>query len=124
MDYDITTKQVPDQRVASLHLATSLATIGEDIAAGFATLIGALARVVAQPAGAPFIVYHDVIDEQTDGNVEICIRVGDDVEVSHDEVEVKVVPGGTVASTRHRGPYDEISPAYHTAKRGGSGNRF
>jgi effector-binding domain-containing protein len=112
--YDVTTKQVPDQRVASLSMATSLATIGEDIAAGFATLMGAVTRAANQPAGAPFLIFHDVIDEQTNGDVEICIPIGAGTGATHDEVDVKVVPGGTVAATTHRGPYDEISPAYHT----------
>jgi DNA-binding transcriptional MerR regulator len=49
MPYDITTKQAPDQRVASFSMATSLATIGDDIAAGFATLMSALAQAATQP---------------------------------------------------------------------------
>ena len=112
--YDITTKQTPDQRVASLSMTTSLSASGEDIAAWCATLIGALFDAATQPVGAPFIIFHDVIDEQTAGDVEICIPVGAEVDALHDAVAFKTVPGGTVAATTHRGPYDEISPAYHT----------
>lgn len=114
VDYDITTKQTADQHVASLRTATRLATIGEDVAAGFTTLVGVLSQASTQPVGAPFIIFHDVIDEQTDGDIEICIPIGADVDTTHDEVAFKTVPGGTVAATTHRGPYDEISPAYHT----------
>lgn len=114
VDYDITTKQTVDQPVAALRTATSLAVIGEDIAAGFAALMRALAHASTQPVGTPFIIYHDVIDEQTDGDIEICIPIGTQVDATHDEVDFKTVPGGTVAATTHRGPYDEISPAYHT----------
>lgn len=112
--YEIITKQVPDQHVASLTMTTGMATIGEDIAAGFATLMGALTRTANQPAGAPFIIYHDVIDEQTDGDVEICIPVRAGTLAGHDDVDVKAVPGATVAATTHRGPYGEVAPAYHT----------
>ncbi len=114
MDYDITTKQTADQHVAALHMATRLAVIGEDIATGFATLMGALSHAETGPVRAPFIIFHDVIDEQTAGDIENCIPVRATVEASHDEVAFKTVPGGTVAATTHRGPYDEISPAYHT----------
>lgn len=106
-------KQTADQHVAALHMATRLAVIGEDIATGFTTLMGALSQAGAEPVGAPFIVFHDVIDEQTDGDIEICIPIPAEVDASHDEVDFKTVPGGTVATTTHRGPYDEISPAYH-----------
>lgn len=112
--YDITTKQTADQHVASLRMATRLAVIGEDIATGFAGLMRALAHASTQPAGAPFIIFHDVIDEQANGDIEICIPIGTQVDASHDEVDFKSVPGGTVAVTTHHGPYDEISPAYHT----------
>ena len=114
MPYDVTVKHAPEQRVASLSLRTRLATIGEDIAGGFAVVVGALTEAGTQPNGAPFIVFHDVIDEQTDGDVEICIPASVDVGAAHPEVEFKVVPGGAVAATTHRGPYAEISPAYHT----------
>jgi effector-binding domain-containing protein len=112
--YDVSIERAPDQRVASLSVHTTMATIGEDIAAGFAVLVGALTEAAAQPIGAPFIIYHDVIDEQTDGDIEICVPVPPSVDVPDSEVDFKLIPGGSVAATTHRGPYDEISPAYHT----------
>ncbi len=114
MPYDVTIKHAPEQHVASLSMRTSLATIGDDIAGGFAVVVGALTEAATQPTGAPFIVYHDVIDEQTDGDVEICIPVPIDVDAAPREVKFKMIPGSTVAATTHRGPYAEISPAYHT----------
>lgn len=114
MPYDVTIKTVPDQWVASWTTTTSLAAIGDDIGRGFATVVGALGAAQLAPAGIPFIVYHDVIDEQTDGAIEICIPVPANSSGASGEVEWKQVSGGTVASTVHRGPYDEIGPAYHT----------
>ena len=29
-------------------------------------------------------------------------------------IDLREISGGTVAATVHRGPYDEIGPAYHT----------
>ncbi|MEZ5244823.1 MAG: MerR family transcriptional regulator [Acidimicrobiales bacterium] len=116
MPYDVTIKSVPPQRVASWRTRTDLSRIGDDIGRGFAAVVGALTEHGVQPVGNPFIVYHDVIDEQTDGTIEVCIPtpdgVGDQRPVG--DVEWNEIAGATVASTTHRGPYDEIAPAYHT----------
>jgi effector-binding domain-containing protein len=73
-----------------------------------------MAAAGAQPNGAPFLIYHDVIDEQTDGSIEICVPVSAGERAPRDGVDWKEIPGGTVATTTHRGPYAEITPAYHT----------
>jgi effector-binding domain-containing protein len=73
----------------------------------------ALSRQVATPAGPPLIVYHDVIDEETDGDIEICVPVVGTVP-GDSNVYGRELEGGTMATTVHRGPYEEIAPAYHT----------
>ena len=117
MPYDVDIKHVPDQQVASVRVRTTLATIGAAIGDGFAVLMGALTDAATQPTGAPFVIYHDVIDGQTEGDIEICIPVSAGTAASHPEVEVRAISGCTVAATTHRGPYDEISPAYDTVTR-------
>jgi effector-binding domain-containing protein len=63
--------------------------------------------------GPPFIVYWDIIDEETSGDIELCVPVAPGLSGSG-EVEVKTLPAETVAVTVHHGPYSEIGPAYHT----------
>ena len=113
VSYDIMIKRVPDQQVASVTARAGLSQVGDAIARAFATLTAVLARAGVQPTGAPFIVFRDVIDEQTDGAVEVCVPVPMGVNVAGDGVERNEIPGGPVAVTTHRGPYDEITPAYH-----------
>lgn len=113
MPYEVRIKEVSDQPVISVRVHTSLAQISDVIGSGFGTLMGELGRLRVQPVGAPFIVYHDVIDEQTEGDIEICIPTTGPAETS-DPVQSIVIAGGTVASTIHHGPYDQIGPAYHT----------
>ena len=54
-----------------------------------------------------------MIDEETDGDIEICVPVAapspGDSAVYGRELE-----GGTMATAIHHGPYQEISAAYHT----------
>jgi effector-binding domain-containing protein len=107
MPYEVTVKEVPPVTVASLTLRASLVTIGEAVRQGFGTIIGAIGTAGASPDGAPFLVYHDVLDEGAEGAVELCIPVTAGMAGSRE------MPGATVASIVHRGPYAEIGPAYH-----------
>ncbi len=113
MPYDIAVEQVSERTVAALRKATSLKTIGDDIGAGFGELMQFVGGSGAMPVGAPFIVYWDIIDEETSGDVELCIPVREGL-TGAGAIEVKTLPSETVAWTMHHGPYREISPAYHT----------
>ncbi len=113
MPYDVNVTEAAPQMVAANRVHTSLSRIGNDIGAGFGSLMQALGREGMAPAGPPLIVYHDVIDDTTDGDIEICVPIGgamsDGAEVYGRELE-----GGTMATTVHHGPYQQIAPAYHT----------
>ena len=113
MPYEVQVKEVPTQHVVAVKKHTSLARIGQDIQAGFGELWGAIGPRGIAPAGPPFLVMNDVIDEETEGDVELCVPVAEPFEGSggvtgHD------VEGVTAATTVHRGPYAEVGPAYHT----------
>jgi effector-binding domain-containing protein len=113
MPYDVQTTEVTLQLVASTKVHTNLSRIGDDIGAGFGTLMMALGREGVAPSGAPLIVYHDVIDEETEGVIEICVPVG--AAISGDgDVYSREMEGGTMATTVHHGPYEQIALAYHT----------
>jgi len=75
--------------------------------------MSALGREGVAPSDSPLIVYHHVIDEETDGDIEICVPVGSAISGDSD-VYGRELEGGTMATTVHRGPYLEIAPAYHT----------
>lgn len=113
MPYDISLAQATPQLVAATKVHTNLRRIGDDIASGFGTLMHGLGREGVTPAGMPLIVYHDVIDEETDGDIEICIPVEAAISESG-EVYSRELEGGTMATTVHHGPYEQIAPAYHS----------
>lgn len=63
--------------------------------------------------GAPFIRYHDLIDDETDGDIEVCLPVPS-VEVDlGDQVGVRTLAATPTVRTVHRGPYDQVGQAYH-----------
>jgi effector-binding domain-containing protein len=113
MPYKVEITEVPPQLIAATRVHTSLRRIGEDIGAGFGTLMQELTPKGIVPAGAPLIVYHDTIDDETDGDIEVCIPVGTLIP-NGSEIYSRELEGGTVASAVHRGPYQEIGAAYHT----------
>jgi effector-binding domain-containing protein len=113
MPYEVQVKEVPAQHVALVRRHTSFATIGTDISAGFAKLGGATGRAGAQIAGPPFVVMVEEIDEEAGGDIEVGFPLAGAFTGAGD-VRGAELPATTVAWTLHRGPYDEVGPAYHT----------
>ncbi len=113
MPYDVQIEEQTPRLVAATKITTSLSQIGDDIGRGFGALMQAMSSAAIAPSGAPMIIYHTVIDEQTDGELEICVPV--DVAITGDsEVYSRELEGGPMVTTVHHGPYQEIAPAYHT----------
>lgn len=111
--HEITVKEVPAQHVATIRKHATMATIGQDVSSGFAAVGEAVGRSGAQMVGPPFLIMFDVIDEESDGDIQVAFPVAAPFPGSG-EVVGEEFPATTVASTIHRGPYDELGPAYHT----------
>ncbi|NND04507.1 MAG: GyrI-like domain-containing protein [Acidimicrobiia bacterium] len=111
MAYEIQMTQTAPQLVAAIKTRTSRKTISSDIATGFGTLVHALASAGATAAGPPMVIYHSMIDEETEGDIELCIPVATPVESSNDIYSCEV-GGDHIAMVMHRGPYHELSAAY------------
>ena len=112
MPYDITTKAVDPVTILGLRRHTTLAQIGEVIPEAMHTAHAAVAGSDTQMAGAPMVLYHDVIDEEQSGDIEVALPVASAVPLQGD-LTCRTIEGGQVASTIHRGDYAEIGPAYH-----------
>ncbi len=112
MPYDIELKTVESQNVAAIRSEVSMETIGDEIGRAFPKLFHTVMGQGGQPAGAPFVIFHDVIDEENDGFVEVCMPTSSPIK-SDGEVIAREISAGVVASTTHKGPYAEVGPAYH-----------
>ncbi len=113
MPYDVEITEAAPQPIAATKIQTTLRSIGSDIGAGFGTLMQAVGREGVAVAGPPLIVYHDMIDEETAGDIEICVPISGTVS-GDSAVYGRELEGATMATTVHRGPYQEIASAYHT----------
>ena len=112
MSYDVEIAEVAPQLIAATKVHTTLRQVGTNIGTGFGRLMQALAREGVVPSGSPLIVYHDVIDDETEGDLEVCVPVGKTISGNY-HVYGRKLEGGTVATTVHHGPYEEIATAYH-----------
>lgn len=111
--YEITVKEVPAQHVAAIRRHATAATIGQDVSYGFAAVGEAVGRSGAQMVGPPFLIMFDVLDEETGADIEVAFPVAAPF-LGMGDVVGEDLPATTVAATMHRGPYDEIGPAYHS----------
>lgn len=113
MPYEVNVLQQKSQLVATVKFHTTLSKIPTDIAAGFGTLVRGLGHAGVTPTGMPMILYHNVIDQESEGDVEIAIPIEKSFTGDGDVVG-RELEGGAMASVVHRGRYTEIALAYHS----------
>jgi effector-binding domain-containing protein len=86
-----------------------MATIGDGIGGAFHVLVEHAGKTGSQWAGPPFVLYPEICDGEFE--ILVCMPVVPGA-TGGAEVELEEVPGGTVATTVHVGPYNEIGAAY------------
>jgi effector-binding domain-containing protein len=111
MSYEIRTKEVPRQPIATMRMHTSLSDIG---VAMRTTLTALDTHVSPKQANAmPFAIYYNEPFRPGDIDVEMGIRVDSRAKVdAHDGVVHRELPAATIAYTVHVGPYSTIGSAY------------
>jgi effector-binding domain-containing protein len=117
MKRQVEVKEVPDQLILSVHFHTAIEKIQEDIGQAFTAIFAYLGEAGEYPSGPPFGLYY--IDnesglmgfDENNINMEICVPVGNAMG-GKGEVEGRGLPGGTVVSTLHIGPYQQMVEAY------------
>lgn len=110
MSYEIRVKEVPDHLVASVRRRVSMVTIGKETPEAFHELADAVATVGFGP-GMPGVEYLGDVGPDTEWEMEIFMPVEAPFETP-EGMRVKILPGGTFASTIHHGPYAECGAAY------------
>lgn len=110
VSYEIRIKEVPDQLVASVSRRASMSTVGKEVPEAFRELSEAVAPI-GFGAGMPGIVYYGEVGPQTEWDMEIFMPVAAAFEPP-EGIKVRILSGTTCASIVHRGPYEEVGPAY------------
>src|SRR5690606_36471491 len=109
MGYEIKTKDIPEQRIASIRVKTTLNKVPEKTRQLLAETREYLKAKGIEPAGNPIAIYYEV------GSFLVNFEVGYpvDVEVEGNErVQANTVPAGRVAYTVYEGPHIDIPDAH------------
>lgn len=109
--YEITVKEVPEQPVLMVRKQATMEGIGDAMGQAFGEIMGYMGKAGVAPTGPPLCLYSEDFDPATGGEMQICMPVAPGA-AGEGAVEATVLPGGRMASTMHRGPYDTLGQAY------------
>ena len=104
-------KNVPDQTVIGLKLKTSSESIASDIGQGYGRLFQYVAQAGIKPAGPPLALFYNPPGPEMD--VELAVPAPPDAP-GQGEIFNRKLPGGTMASIVHIGPYETLKGTYDT----------
>ncbi len=103
---EIVEKNVPDIRIASIRWKGRYSDCGRYMC----RLAKQLYRYMS---GKPFNMYYDEGFKEEDADVETCVPVREDKEIrAPDDISIRTLAGGKVASITHKGPYDQLGRSY------------
>jgi len=115
LSFEAQVKEVPDQPLLSLSVHAAYGTFGQAIRSSFGTLIAYANEMgVYTPDQPPLIILHQYTPkEPQDGGTdfEVCLPIPHLFEGTRGIVST-LLPGGTVASVVHVGPYHELELIY------------
>lgn len=108
MDYEIETKEIPSQRIASIREKTTKKELGATLERIFGEVFGHL-KGRGVPGHPPIAVYHEFSEQSVD--VEGGIAAPADLNPKG-RIGITELAGGKVAITNHFGPYEKLPEAY------------
>jgi effector-binding domain-containing protein len=109
MDYVIATLELAQQPIVSIRDRRPQPDLPGFLGEAFGELFGRLGLLGVQPAGHPFVIYHEFGAEGIDA--EVCVPVPDSVSATA-SIQARILPAMTVAHTLHVGPYEDLGVAY------------
>lgn len=115
MSYVIATQEHAQQPIVSIRDRRPRMDLPEFIGKSFSDLFGRLGLLGVDPAGPPFVIYHEFGPDEIDA--EVCVPIAQPVSVTTSaaaatKLHARVLPAATVAGTLHVGPYEELGNAY------------
>lgn len=108
MPYTFEVERRSAQEAAVVRASVRPEEIGAFVGSAFGEVLDALGAQGLQPTGPPFCSYR-MLDDHFDAAAGFPAS-GPVVPVGR--VEPSVLPGGTIATTMHVGPYDQLGEAY------------
>lgn len=95
--FEVETRQIPNQQIASVERKVLVGDLPAFIEAGMNYVLDLLGK--AEAHGVPFVVYHGEVNVDSDGPVEVCVPYVGEVK-PRGEVRLRLEPVHTEAFTR------------------------
>jgi effector-binding domain-containing protein len=102
-------KETKEQKTVVIRITTSLAELSDTLDAVYGELMGYLERQGLETNGYPFVLYHNADMEALD--LEAGFPV-DRIVSAEGRILSGTIPGGTVLSAIHTGPYSTMEKTY------------
>ena len=111
LNYAVVVKEVEDQPIISTRIETSISKIGENMGRAFNEVCDHMTKMGLSTDGVGIALYHCQEFDPEHLDVEVAMAV-DKLYGSSEKFTFRNLPGGTVASILHCGPYEGIQAAY------------
>ncbi|MBV6450431.1 MAG: hypothetical protein MHPDNHAH_01155 [Anaerolineales bacterium] len=96
MSFEVTVKEIPAQRIISITRHQKVNGLSEAIQKARAALLGMVEEQGLTVTDSTFGIFHNPINEQEDGPIEICIPVSGNV-IGNGDIVVRRLEGGKAA---------------------------
>jgi effector-binding domain-containing protein len=110
MSYEIRVKELAAQPILSIRSRAPMEQLGPLIAQALGEIFGYMGAMLANPAGPVIWMLHQNDGDQG-ADFETCVPVAERLAGSG-RIAMGEIAAGPVAYTLHRGPYEEMGPAY------------
>ena len=105
MPLDFGTREIGSQPIVGIRVTAKMTELGQLMGPLFGEVMGHIQQSGQHPVGMPLAIYHGMDDGEVD--VECGIPVASPVE-GEGRIEAGELPGGTVATATHMGPYEGL----------------
>ena len=105
MDLEFSTTQVEPQPILGIRTQAKMQDLPNIMGNLFGEVFGYVTQSGEQPAGMPFSRYHSMDNESVDMECGLPVRSAKD---GTTRIQSGELPGGTVATVIHKGPYDDL----------------
>ena len=115
MTTEVTVKSHPAQIAAAWRTTTTYSDIFNHIPEGFGRVMAHLADENVDPVGAPFTLFYQAPDGDSEGDIAMSVPIGDALASTGDsDIETVEIPAGSTASIMHKGSYASMGESYAT----------
>jgi effector-binding domain-containing protein len=115
--YEVKVKDVSEQAVLRIRSKTTMSGMGQAMGEAFGRLGRFMGTKGIPFLGPPLCVYPEEFEGEKEAEIWCCFPAPPDA-TGEGDIEATVIPGGKVAWTVHRGPYDALGKAYEALSAG------